>query len=151
MRLARLAFLLTLLWALSSCGSFQAYSGAARQDDDIAIVSIDYVQAFWILGGASLTFRSLDGASIPPTNSDGRLVTEIRLEPGEHDIAFDYKACMYGAYAMNLCGPVKTGALRFTALKGHRYHLDVDVRDDRLWGRIIDMESDQVVAGSSPH
>lgn len=146
----RLAFLFALMCSLAGCGSFQAYSGAARQQRDIAIVSIDYMQAFWLLGGASLTFRSLDGVSIPLSNSDGGLITEVQLEPGEHDIAFDYKACMYGAYAMNLCGPVKSETLRFTALKGHRYHLNVDTRDDRLWGWIIDVESDQIVAGASP-
>ena len=91
MRLARFAFLFPLVCSLAGCGSFQAYPGAARQDDDIAIVTIDYLQAFWILGGASLTFRSLDGASIPPTNSEGALITEIQLGQGEHDLAFDYK------------------------------------------------------------
>jgi hypothetical protein len=150
MRGLRRALLLTLACSFAGCASFQGYPGAARQQDEIAIVTVTYVQGFWILGGASLTFRSLDGIPIPRTNSEGRLITEIGLEQGEHDIGFDYKACMFGAYAMNVCGPLKTGSLRFTAVRGHRYHLDAAARGDRLWAWIIDDASDQIVVGQRP-
>lgn len=114
-----LAFCLPLLPGCAAQGPLQAYAGAARPVAEVALVSVP----------EEIQVMAIDGREPPPSFLKSRM--ELALLPGEHVFSLRYVQIFQLGTDEHDVVRSRQAALRFTAVAGGRYRLEIPPQRDR--------------------